>query len=111
MLLLSTSHLPLLHDHQSLMISSFTFFFSDLLSQSTSNKAEKGCISWINVEGGEVKHFTCSDHYSAKFETEARSLPSSTCNSDSTSTLPAWLQKYKNEKREQNSADQVTISS
>ncbi|KAB5519657.1 hypothetical protein DKX38_023976 [Salix brachista] len=82
---------------------------SDLLSQSTSNKAENGCRSWIIVEGGKEKHFTSCSDYSAKFETEARSLPGSTCNSDSTSTLPAWLQKYKNEKREQNSADQDSL--
>ncbi|KAJ6778509.1 PROTEIN SMAX1-LIKE 3 [Salix koriyanagi] len=82
---------------------------SDLLSQSTSNKAENGCRSWVIVEGGKEKHFTSCSDYSAKFETEARSLPGSTCNSDSTSTLPAWLQKYKNEKREQNSADQDSL--
>eukprot|EP00258_Populus_trichocarpa_P012981 XP_002323392.2 protein SMAX1-LIKE 3 [Populus trichocarpa] len=82
---------------------------SDLLRQSTSNKAENGCRSWIILEGGEDKQLTSCSNYSAKFETEARRLPNSTCNSDSTSTLPAWLQKYKNEKKVQNSDNQDSM--
>ncbi|CAK7341993.1 unnamed protein product [Dovyalis caffra] len=84
---------------------------SDLLSQSTSNKAENGSSSWIILEGGQDKQLTCCADCSAKFETEARSLPSSTCNSDSTtSSLPAWLQQYKNEKKVQNGDNQDSTS-
>lgn len=76
------------------------FFYSDLQSQSTSKKAESG-VSWLLFEGEEEnKQLTCCADCSAKFEAEARSLQSSSCNSDSTtSSLPAWLQQYKNEKK------------
>ncbi|KAJ6300272.1 hypothetical protein OIU76_021134 [Salix suchowensis] len=64
----------------------------------------------LTIPAGSLRLSLISDSdLLTKFETEARSLPGSTCNSDSTSTLPAWLQKYKNEKREQNSADQDSL--
>ncbi|KAI4300571.1 hypothetical protein L6164_033935 [Bauhinia variegata] len=70
---------------------------SGLQNQSTTKKADN-VTSWLLHEGGEQKQPTCYAEPWAKFETEVRSLQSSTCNSDaSTSSLPAWLQQYKNE--------------
>ncbi|KAK4582650.1 hypothetical protein RGQ29_025738 [Quercus rubra] len=73
---------------------------SDQQSQPTSKKAENG-TSWLLLEGGEEHQLACCTECSAKFDMEARSLQSSsTCNSDSTtSSLPAWLQQYKNENK------------
>ncbi|KAJ7971650.1 protein SMAX1-LIKE 3-like [Quillaja saponaria] len=72
---------------------------SDLQSQSTSNKADNGASSWLLLEGRQEKELTCCAEPSSKFDTQIRSLQSSSCNSDSTtnSSLPAWLQQYKNE--------------
>ncbi|KAI4348899.1 hypothetical protein L6164_009565 [Bauhinia variegata] len=70
---------------------------SGLQNQSTNKKADNG-TSWLLLEGGEQRQPTCFAEPSAKFETEVRSLQSSICNSDSsTSSLPPWLQQYKNE--------------
>ncbi|KDP36130.1 hypothetical protein JCGZ_08774 [Jatropha curcas] len=88
---------------------------SDIQSQSTSKKADQdgsnGC--WIILEGEEEKQLSCCPDCTAKFETEARSLQiSSTSNSESTttSTLPAWLQQYKNENKRLGSTDQDCVS-
>ncbi|KAF2289653.1 hypothetical protein GH714_037723 [Hevea brasiliensis] len=84
----------------------------DLQSQTTSNKAyQNGSSCWIILEGDEEKQLTCCADCAAKFETEARSLQASTCNSESTSSsLPAWLQQYKNESKGlNNSNDQESI--
>ncbi|KAJ6746006.1 CHAPERONE PROTEIN CLPD CHLOROPLASTIC [Salix koriyanagi] len=84
---------------------------SDLRCQSTSNKAENESSSWIIHEGGEDKQLNCCADCSAKFETEARGLPSSTCDSDSTTSgLPAWLRQYKHEKNVQNIDNQDSMS-
>ncbi|KAJ6914561.1 hypothetical protein NC651_016744 [Populus alba x Populus x berolinensis] len=84
---------------------------SDLRCQSTSNKAGNGSSSWIIHEGREDKQLTCCADCSAKFESEARSLPTNTCDSDSTTSgLPAWLQQCKNEKNLQNSDNQNSMS-
>ncbi|KAJ8754722.1 hypothetical protein K2173_012111 [Erythroxylum novogranatense] len=72
---------------------------SDLQSQSTSNKAENES-SWIIIESDEEKQLTCCSDCSANFENEARSFRSTTSKSDSTSSsLPIWLQQYKNENK------------
>ncbi|KAF5473926.1 hypothetical protein F2P56_005873 [Juglans regia] len=83
---------------------------SDLQSQSTSKKAEKE-NSWLLLEGDEEQQqLACCTDCSAKFDMEARSLQSSTCNSVSTtSSLPAWLQQYKNEKNGLGSNDQNCV--
>ncbi|KAJ9181311.1 hypothetical protein P3X46_009451 [Hevea brasiliensis] len=84
----------------------------DLQSQTTSNKAyQNGSSCWIILEGDEEKQLTCCADCAAKFETEARSLQASTCNSEFTSSsLPAWLQQYKNESKGlNNSNDQESI--
>jgi len=84
------------------------FLISDVQSdQSTINKVGNGSSSsssWIILEGkdemmNQQQQLTCCSECSTKFETEARTLKTNTtCNSDSsTSTLPAWLQKCKNE--------------
>ena len=92
----------------------FAFFvFSDLQSQFNSKKAGSGTGNWLMLEGGaEKQQLTCCADCSAKFEIEARSLPTGTCNSDSTtSTLPTWLQQYKDENKKLSSNDQVIIVS
>ncbi|PQM43304.1 protein SMAX1-LIKE 3 [Prunus yedoensis var. nudiflora] len=73
---------------------------SDLQSESTSKIAETGTNNRQMLEGG-GKQLTCCAECSSKFEAEARSLQSSSsCNSESTtSSLPAWLQQYKNENK------------
>ncbi|XP_057960067.1 protein SMAX1-LIKE 3 [Malania oleifera] len=73
---------------------------SDSQSQSRNHKDGDGS-TWLLLDGGEDKQVTCCSNCSPNFETQARSLQSnSTCNSDSnTSSLPAWLQKYKDENK------------
>lgn len=75
--------------------------YSELHSESTSKIAESGTSRLVILEGGDQKQLTCCDECSAKFEEEAQSLRSSSiCNSESTtSSLPAWLQQYKNENK------------
>ncbi|EEF29832.1 conserved hypothetical protein [Ricinus communis] len=79
-----------------------------------SNKVgQDGSRCWIMLEGEEEKQLTCCVDCTSKFENEARSLQSSTSNSDSTttSTLPAWLQQYKNENQGvNNNNDQDCVS-
>ncbi|KAL9319351.1 hypothetical protein ACSQ67_015868 [Phaseolus vulgaris] len=66
------------------------------------NKKADNRTSWLLLEGvgDDEKQQPCFAEPSTKNETEIRSFQSSTCNSDSsTSTLPAWLQQYKNENK------------
>ncbi|XP_010246734.1 PREDICTED: protein SMAX1-LIKE 3-like [Nelumbo nucifera] len=68
---------------------------------------------WPLLEGAE-KQLTCCSDCSAKFETEVRSLTSSSHNHDSittssTSSLPSWLQQYKNESKRNTSNDQDCV--
>ncbi|XP_061359449.1 protein SMAX1-LIKE 3 [Gastrolobium bilobum] len=75
---------------------------SGLQNQATNKKADNR-TSWLLLEGlgdDQKKQPACFAEPSAKIETEVRSLQSSTCNSDSSnSSLPAWLQQYKNENK------------
>ncbi|RDY05982.1 Protein SMAX1-LIKE 3, partial [Mucuna pruriens] len=74
---------------------------SGLQNQPTNKKADNR-TSWLLLEGmkDDEKQQACFAEPSTKNETEVRSLQSSTCNSDSSSsTLPAWLQQYKNENK------------
>lgn len=91
----------------------FLFFHSGLQDQPTNKKADNR-TSWLLLEGvgDDQKQQACFAEPSTKNETitEVRSLQSSsTCNSDSSSTLPAWLQQYKNENKGINYNDQVFI--
>ncbi|KAK7392666.1 hypothetical protein VNO78_21110 [Psophocarpus tetragonolobus] len=74
---------------------------SGLQNQSPNKKADSR-TSWLLLEGvgDDQKQQACFAEPSTKNETEVRILKSSTCNSDSScSTLPAWLQQYKNENK------------
>ncbi|QCE05145.1 ATP-dependent Clp protease ATP-binding subunit ClpB [Vigna unguiculata] len=74
---------------------------SGVENEAINKKADKRS-SWLLLEGVEDEHKQqpCFAEASTKNETEIRSFQSSTCNSDSsTSTLPAWLQQYKNENK------------
>ncbi|CAJ1967235.1 unnamed protein product [Sphenostylis stenocarpa] len=74
---------------------------SGLQIQPTNKKADNR-TSWLLLEGegDDQKQQPCFPEPSTKNETEVRSLQNSTCNSDSSSsTLPAWLQQYKNENK------------
>uniref|UniRef100_A0A5B6YN92 Clp R domain-containing protein n=1 Tax=Davidia involucrata TaxID=16924 RepID=A0A5B6YN92_DAVIN len=86
---------------------------SDLQSQySGSKKAGSSSSSWFMLESGDEKQLTCCAECSAKFETEARSLQSrSTCISEATTTssLPSWLQQYKDDNERLNSNDQDCV--
>ncbi|KAA8516801.1 hypothetical protein F0562_017089 [Nyssa sinensis] len=84
---------------------------SDLQHESRSMK-NGSSSSWFLLEGEDEKQLTCCAECSAKFETEARSLPTSICYSEATtsSTLPSWLQQYKDEKKIFNSNDQECAS-
>ncbi|KMT06658.1 hypothetical protein BVRB_7g158230 [Beta vulgaris subsp. vulgaris] len=71
---------------------------SDLQSPLTSKKLDISGSSWLMLEsggvGGGVDHYRASG--TANMEEESRQ--SSACNSDSTnSSLPSWLQQYKDE--------------
>ncbi|KAL4340457.1 hypothetical protein GQ457_08G017700 [Hibiscus cannabinus] len=73
---------------------------SDLQSQATSKKVENGSRWWISVDnrGDEKKQLRCCADCSTKFENEVRSLQSSACNSESTtSSLPPWFKSYKDD--------------
>nr|CAN83664.1 hypothetical protein VITISV_031478 [Vitis vinifera] len=84
---------------------------SDLQSQFSSKKAGSGTSNWLMLEGGAEKQLTCCADCSANFENEARSIPTSTCNSDSTtSTLPTWLQQYKDENKKLSRNDQDCVA-
>ncbi|CAL5357005.1 unnamed protein product [Camellia sinensis] len=80
---------------------------SDVQSGSSSKKAGNGS-SWLLVEGGnETKELNCCDECSTKFKTEAQSLRSSTCTSEATtSSLPSWLQQYKDQNKRLANNDQ-----
>jgi len=75
------------------------FLHSGVQNEAINKKADNR-TSWLLLEGvgDDQKQQPCFAEPSTKNETEIRSLQSSTCNSDSSSsTLPAWLQQYKNE--------------
>ncbi|KAK6942539.1 Clp, repeat (R) domain [Dillenia turbinata] len=73
------------------------------------NKRSGNGSSWLLLDCEDEKQLSCCADCSAKFETEARSLQSS-CSSDSTtSTLPSWLQQYKNENKRLLNNDQDNI--
>ncbi|KAK7268075.1 hypothetical protein RIF29_20761 [Crotalaria pallida] len=79
--------------------------------QSTNEKADNR-TSWLlhGAVGDDQKQPASLAESSTKIVTEARSLQSSTCNSDSsTSSLPAWLQQYKNENKGVTSNDQICV--
>ncbi|KAK6944104.1 Clp, repeat (R) domain [Dillenia turbinata] len=81
---------------------------SDSQSESRSKKSGDGS-SWLLLDCGDEKQLSCCSDCSAKFETEARSLQSN-CNADSTtSTLPSWLQQYKNENKRLLNNDQDNV--
>ncbi|KAK7345249.1 hypothetical protein VNO77_15843 [Canavalia gladiata] len=76
---------------------------SGVQNQPNNKKADNG-TSWLLLEGmgDDQKQPACFAEPSStkNNETEVRSLQNSACNSDSsTSTLPAWLQQYKNENK------------
>ncbi|KAE9619563.1 hypothetical protein Lal_00009392 [Lupinus albus] len=78
----------------------------------TTNKNAESRTSWLLHEGvGDDKEQpACVAEPSSKFETEDRVLQSSVCNSDSSSSsLPAWLQQYKNQNRRVISSDQNSV--
>ncbi|XP_041028687.1 protein SMAX1-LIKE 3-like [Juglans microcarpa x Juglans regia] len=94
---------PLTIPAASLGLSLITAGSTDLQSQSTSKKTENGNSSLL-LEGGQEQqqHLACCTECSAKFDMEAQSLQSSTCNSVSTTSsqlLPAWLRQYKHESK------------
>lgn len=86
------------------------FFFSGVQNQPANKKADNGS-SWLLLERVEEKQPSCFVESSAMFEPQTRSLPTSACNSDSSTTLPAWLQQCKQENRSKTSNDQVLIKS
>ncbi|KAF8403358.1 hypothetical protein HHK36_011460 [Tetracentron sinense] len=86
---------------------------SDLQGQFRSKRAGDGC-SWSLLESGVEKQLTCCVDCSAKFEKEARSLSSSihndsTTTTSTTSSLPTWLQQYKEENKRLTSNDQECV--
>ncbi|XP_054800679.1 protein SMAX1-LIKE 3-like [Prosopis cineraria] len=91
---------PLTIPAGSLHLSLVTDTDSDLQNQSSNKKAEGNRTGWLLPEPGvEKQAAACLAEPSPKFELQVRSLQSSTCNSDSSPTLPAWLQQYKHESR------------
>ncbi|KAA8539101.1 hypothetical protein F0562_025793 [Nyssa sinensis] len=84
---------------------------SDLQDQLRSKTSRDGS-SWSLFKPGVEKHLTCCTDCSANFNREAASsIASSTLNYESTTTstsssLPSWLQQYKEENRRQTINDQ-----
>ncbi|KAI7990656.1 Protein SMAX1-LIKE 3 [Camellia lanceoleosa] len=80
---------------------------SDVQSGSSSKKAGNRS-SWLLIEGGnETKELNCCAECSTKFKTQAQSLRSSTCTSEATpSSLPSWLQQYKDQNKRLANNDQ-----
>ncbi|KAF9598835.1 hypothetical protein IFM89_031503 [Coptis chinensis] len=82
----------------------------DSNSQGNFRSKNNGSTSgWPLLENGIEKQLTCCTDCSVKFETEARSLVTSahdSATSSSTSSLPSWLQQYKDEKKKLTSNDQ-----
>lgn len=88
----------------------FLYFFSDLQDQFRSKESRDGS-SWLNKTGVE-KRLTCCEDCSANFTREARSIAIIDRNNESTTTstsssLPSWLQQYKEESKKHNINDQV----
>ncbi|XP_028784834.1 protein SMAX1-LIKE 3-like [Neltuma alba] len=90
---------PLTIPAGSLHLSLITDTDSDLQNRSSNKKAEGNRIGWLLPEPVEEKQAACLAESSPMFELQVRSLQSSVCNSDSSATLPAWLQQYKHESR------------
>ncbi|KAA8518503.1 hypothetical protein F0562_015977 [Nyssa sinensis] len=71
---------------------------SDLQSESRSMTSRSSSNLFLFESELDKKQLTCCSECSVRFETEARSLQSSTCISETTtSSLPSWLQQYKDE--------------
>lgn len=80
------------------------------LQNEPTKKTDNGS-SWRSTEGDKEKSPDClAEPSSVIFDIRVRSLPSSTCNSDSsTSSLPAWLQQCKSESKGVTSDDQDCV--
>ncbi|XP_058088285.1 protein SMAX1-LIKE 3 isoform X2 [Magnolia sinica] len=82
---------------------------SDSQGQSRNKRIGDGPL-WSHLQDGLEKQLTCCADCSTKFETEARGLVNSAAHHDSTtvaSSLPTWLQQYKEENRKLTSNDQI----
>ncbi|KAL3523670.1 hypothetical protein ACH5RR_016504 [Cinchona calisaya] len=77
---------------------------SNLNNHFRSKAADEGS-SWLLSEAGAEKHLTCCADCVANFKREARSIPSR-APLESGSSLPSWLQQYKEEKRRETNNDQ-----
>ncbi|GAB4833269.1 hypothetical protein Ancab_031516 [Ancistrocladus abbreviatus] len=89
---------------------------SDLQTPLMSSKEAGSTPSWLLLEGGrrgQDNHHASSGDLSVKIDIEARNRQSSTCNSESTtSILPSWLQQYKDESKRlpnNNNIDQASV--
>ncbi|KAA8534584.1 hypothetical protein F0562_032157 [Nyssa sinensis] len=83
---------------------------SDLQDQFKSGASRDGS-SWSLLTTGLEKHLTCCVDCSANFNREAHSIASGTLKYESSitstsSSLPSWLQQYKEENRKQTTYDQ-----
>ncbi|KAI9090766.1 hypothetical protein K1719_028619 [Acacia pycnantha] len=88
---------------------SFSLIADSGLQNDSTKKADNGA-GWLLPEGDKERSSDCSVEPSAMFDVQVRSLPTSTCNSDSsTSSLPAWLQQCKNESKGVSSNDQDCV--
>lgn len=85
---------------------------SDVQSISESKNCGNGS-TWLMPESGNEKELSCGgDRCCNTFDTEARSFRTSSCTSEATaSTLPSWLQEYKdqNSKRSSDDNDQECV--
>ncbi|KAK9282882.1 hypothetical protein L1049_011107 [Liquidambar formosana] len=89
---------------------------SDLQTQFKTEVSGHGSITWPLLETGNDKHLTCYTDYSVNFDREARNMVSSIRNNESTTTtistsssLPSWLQQYKEENRRQTLNEQEYV--
>lgn len=85
---------------------------SDLNNHFRSKAAGEGS-SWLLSKAGAEKHLTCCADCVANFKREARSIARGPLESDTmnatyttSSSLPSWLQQYKEEKRRETNNDQ-----
>ncbi|KAL2549007.1 Double Clp-N motif-containing P-loop nucleoside triphosphate hydrolase superfamily protein [Forsythia ovata] len=73
------------------------------------SKAPVDCSNWLFHKAGVQKYLTCCSDCMVNFKREARGLMNDNMKSTTTcssSSLPSWLQQYKDENRNQTDTDQ-----
>jgi hypothetical protein len=115
------AHVNIFHQSLFKFLHIFSLFVLSGLENESRNENAENRTSWLLHEGvgddqiiqKQQQEAACFAETSTKIEKEIRSLQRmSSCKSDSSSSsLPAWLQQYKNENKGITYNDQVSLSS